>query len=454
MIKNYNEIVAQNIKKSERILVDFMEKLINLDDKSDININTVEKALGNMISSFVDIGLQMSGEALSNIEINNHDKYCSCGKKLIIAKREAEMHILSMYGYIPVKRDALFCRRCRKGYGISDEQFQIPANHRLTKGMIEIITYVSQLMPFKEASETIKKLINVEVSPTQMHIVSEEIGQQVFQKDLLEANEDYNKPEEAAPQELPLYRKEGRLYIFVDGSQVNTRVKDNNGSSWKEMKLGLIFSDRNILKTVSDTSIITKKEYIPYFGSVNEFKKFVFSAAARNGYGKLKEIVVVGDGAPWIWNMCEELFPDAIQILDFYHFSENVHEYAKAVYPENEVMRKAWINKLLDFVTRGEVTKAANFIEKHALTNQPDGVANLPLYINNNIRRINYKYFKDNKYYIGSGAIESGNKTVIQKRMKQSGMRWGLSGGQYIATLRAKYKSDLWGEVKKIIEAS
>ncbi|MEY8000462.1 hypothetical protein AB8U03_09700 [Clostridium sp. Mt-5] len=146
--------------------------------------------------------------------------------------------------------------------------------------------------------------------------------------------------------------------------------------------------------------------------------------------------------------LCEELFPDAVQILDFYHFSENVHEYAKAIYPENEVIRKAWVNKLLGFVTRGEVTKAANFIEKHTLINQPEGTVNLPLYINNNIKRIDYKYFKDNKYY-----IESGNKTVIQKRMKQSGMWWRLSGGQYIATLRGKYKSDLWDEVKKAIEA-
>lgn len=454
MIKNHNKIVAQNIKKSERILVDFMEKLINLDDKGDININTLEKALGNMISSFVDTALQMSGEALSNIKINNYNQYCSCGKKLIIAKRDAQTHILSMYGYIPVKRDALFCRRCCKGYGILDEQLEIQGNHRITKGMTEMITYVSQLMPFKEASQTIKKLINIEASPTQMHIVSEEIGQQVFEKDLIKANDDYNKPEEAAPQELPLYRKEGRLYIFVDGSQVNTRVKDNNGSSWKEMKLGLIFSDRDILKTSSDTSIITKKEYVPYFGSVNEFKKFVFSAAARNGYGKLKEIVVVGDGAPWIWNMCEELFPDAVQILDFYHFSENVHEYAKAVHPENEIMRKKWTNQVIDFVTSGKIQEAVKFVEKYTLTNQPNGIVNLPLYISNNIERIDYKYFKDNKYYIGSGAIESGNKTVIQKRMKQSGMRWGLSGGQYIAALRAKYKSDLWYEVKKVIEVS
>ncbi|MTK13017.1 MAG: hypothetical protein F8N39_13345 [Clostridiaceae bacterium] len=75
---------------------------------------------------------------------------------------------------------------------------------------------------------------------------------------MLEANEAYNKPEEATPQELPLHRKEGRQYIIVDGSQVNTRLKDNNGSLWEEMKLGFIFNDKDTIRTSSDNCIITK----------------------------------------------------------------------------------------------------------------------------------------------------------------------------------------------------
>ena len=63
-------------------------------------------------------------------------------------------------------------------------------------------------------------------------------------------------------------------------------------------------------------------------GNVNEFKKFLFSAAAKAGYGKIKEVVLVGDGAQWIWNLCEELFTDAVQILDYYHLTENVNNYA------------------------------------------------------------------------------------------------------------------------------
>ena len=60
----------------------------------------------------------------------------------------------------------------------------------------------------------------------------------------------------------------------------------------------------------------------------------MFDASARAGYGILKKVVVIGDGAQWIWNICEELFPDAIKILDYFHLSENVHGYTKALYPD------------------------------------------------------------------------------------------------------------------------
>lgn len=64
-------------------------------------------------------------------------------------------------------------------------------------------------------------------------------------------------------------------------------------------------------------------------------------------------------------NICGELFPDAVKILDFYHFSENAHNYAKTLYPENEVARKSWVNKLISLVNDGKVEKAVEFVEKH-----------------------------------------------------------------------------------------
>ena len=297
----------------------------------------------------------------------------------------------------------------------------------------------------------LKKAFKLEVSPTQIQIISEETGKKVFEREMEEAQEAFEKPEIAVAQELPRNRKEGILYIFTDGSQVNTRKEDINGSTWREMKLGLVFSDRDVIKRADGNCMVRKKEYVSYLGSVSEFKKVLFAAAARAGYGKFKEVVIIGDGAQWIWNMCEEIFPDAVTILDYYHLSENVHSYSKVVHPEDEISRKRWVKQVLDKVLEDKVDEAIKMVEKSKVGQLPDTIVNLPIYMKNNRERINYKTYKQKDYYIGSGPIESGNKVVIQQRMKQAGMRWSINGGQYIAALRAKYESGKWNDVEKVV---
>ena len=71
--------------------------------------------------------------------------------------------------------------------------------------------------------------------------------------------------------------------------------------------------------------------------------------------------------------------------------------------------------------------------------------------IRNNLDKIKYLQYKNKGFYIGSGMVESGNKIVVQKRMKQAGMRWGIGGAQYMAALRAKHESNKWTDVEKLI---
>lgn len=454
MINNVDQIVTQNIGEMECIIKEFAKEAVELEQQKKLTINSIEKIAGKTILMLIRLVLSMAGALLSNIVTDTKEIYCDCGKRMVSSKRNAFTQILSVLGHIPVTRDTFFCRRCRKGHGILDKELEIHGEHRLTKAMVETIAYVAQLVPsFERASEAMKKLLKVEVSPTQIQIVSEEVGKQIFDSEMTAAQNAYDKPEVAAPQELPRYRKVGRLYILTDGSQVNTRIEDATGSTWREMKLGLIFCDKDVIKRGDGSHTITKKEYVSYFGSVHEFKKLVFAAAVRAGYGKIKEVVVVGDGAPWIWNMCEELFPDAVQILDFYHFSENTNNYAKAIYPEDEIGRKKWVKEVLDAVVDGKIDQAIKYIEEKKDGKLPDHVVNLYTYIMNNRQRIDYKTYKDKGYYIGSGAIESANKMVIQQRMKQSGMRWSIQGGQYIAALRTKHESGLWDDVVRTISA-
>ena len=149
-----------------------MKDVPDQEQEGKININTVEKSLGVMITALIKMAL---GMILENI-----DEYCSCEKKKVYTKRQALTNILSMFGYIPLTRDELFYRRCHKGHGVIDELLGIHGQHRITKGMVEIITYIGQLMSFERASAHIKKLLKIDVSGTQIQIISEDIGKQVL----------------------------------------------------------------------------------------------------------------------------------------------------------------------------------------------------------------------------------------------------------------------------------
>ncbi len=278
--------------------------------------------------------------------------------------------------------------------------------------------------------------------------VTEETGKKVEQEQRTEALIAYTHPEEAAPQFLPAERKRGTLYVLTDGSQVNTRQQGKDGSTWKEMKLGEVYSDDHVIRSQGGRALLTQKEYVAYFGSVEGLKPLLFDAAARAGYGQYERTVMIGDGAHWICNLCDELFPDAIQVLDYYHMSEHVYAYARYLYPENEGAMKGWAKATIKDIECGNVEGVIASLDG---ANVPPGVANLRQYLGHNRHRVNYQELKDQGLHVGSGAIESGNKKVIQQRMKQSGMRWGEVTGQYVAILRAKSASMMWAYMERML---
>jgi len=129
------------------------------------------------------------------------------------------------------------------------------------------------------------------------------------------------------------------------------------------------------------------------------------------------------------------------------------YEYAKWVYSDDEITRKIWVNKIIKLSLENRSDKILYEIDNLNIESKerPSNIVNLQKYISEKQDMIKYGEYEKNGYIIGSGAIESGNKAVIQQRLKQSGMHWSIEGAQYIATLRTKYKSDLWYKVIRTI---
>jgi hypothetical protein len=331
--------------------------------------------------------------------------------------------------------------------GLSNLPFKITV-----KGMLKICNFAQRERSFKETSNLLSDACNIKLDPVTIISVVNHIGKIVFDNEIAKANETY-KLLTSGKLKLANKKNDNILYIQVDGAMVNIREEaktensdinsenlKNKNSSWHENKLGLVYGSENVRITrriqkyghYEYRHSISKKEYTSYIGEVFEFKKLLFSCALRNGYGEYRQTILISDGATWIRNMKNELFPDAQQILDFYHLCEKVWEFSKTFYNKNESLYTPFAHEICTKLRQSktlEVLEIIKDMEKILNSKKRKNKSNkdiieikLSKYIENNIDNVDYADYINKGYIIGSGAIESGNKCVMQYRLKQPGM--------------------------------
>jgi hypothetical protein len=199
--------------------------------------------------------------------------------------------------------------------------------------------------------------------------------------------------------------------------------------------------------------------------SVGEFGPVVLAEAARRGVLQVQEwtqptrtdprlrvvgpaeavlrpVVVLGDGARWIWELAAEQFgPQRTEIVDYYHATEHIWAVARALFGDSteqvDTWAVAWCIDLLEHGPQPWLT-ALRALE---LPTHPSDAAKIVRtelgYFANNAVRMDYPTFRAQGLPIGSGAVESAAKHVVQVRMKRSGMRWSDAGGQAMLALCA-----------------
>lgn len=312
--------------------------------------------------------------------------------------------------------------------------------------MLEIAYWAIKSSSYQDTEDYFKRVYNVEISDDTIRNIVNYIGKIIFDADC-EAAESVRKIIDKQSIDGN-FSDDGILYLMTDGAALNTRIKDDNGSTWRENKLAIAFTNKNIRYWKNKKGIlchrIVKRECISYIGSVEKFKYHFLALAIRNGYGKYKQTVILSDGGTWIRNIKEELFPDAQQILDLFHLKENVYSFSKYIFNNNESLYKDWSEEICKMLEDGEWEKVLIKIEKYKGEKPNTGCVNLYNYIVNNKNNINYPLYKEKGFFVGSGAIDSGNKVVLQNRLKLPGMRWNTKTAQFVLSLKAKLESRLW----------
>jgi hypothetical protein len=325
--------------------------------------------------------------------------------------------------------------------GISSLPFKITP-----LAMLKIAYWAQNQCSYQRAEDAIQEVMHVRINDDTIRFVTNFVGEVIFNNDCKRAEESFRA---LSSGKLCFQNdRDGVLYIQTDGAALNTRLKNEDGSTWRENKLGEVFSSKDIHywtdKKGKRRHQIIRKEYVSYVGSVSEFKKHLLACALRGGYGRFKETVVLSDGATWIRNMVAELFPDAQQILDYFHLCENVNTFAKHIFNMDESKSKPWSKDICDYLKSSQSTYVLNELKAFKDKTPNNCPINLYSYISNNTKNIDYAAYEQKGYFIGSGAIESGNKIVLQDRLKRAGMRWNIPTAQALLTLKSKAESDIW----------
>jgi hypothetical protein len=359
--------------------------------------------------------------------------------------------LVTILGPLTYWRSLFQCPKCDQTRYPGDEQLDVVKTTR-SPGLRRMMGRAGSKSTFKEGRNDLKIYAGILVSAKDVERVAETIGADMERWSAQQRETLLNQDIPArAERPIPI------LYISYDGTGVpmiaseleGTKGKQLDGSAkTREVKLGCVFTQTT---TDSDGFPIRDPETTSFVGAIEnaeQFGKRIYAEAVRRGLAYAEKVVVLGDGAEWIKNLAELHFPEATQIVDLYHTREHASDLCKTLFlpDDDEVLkyRTRWWTDL----DEGKIEKIAEEA-KVRMPEDPKKKENAEKEIAYLIKRkqqMQYAEFRDQGLFVGSGVIEAGCKTVIAKRLKQSGMEWSVRGANAIISLRCLFLSGRFEE--------
>lgn len=357
-----------------------------------------------------------------------------------------DKRIDTVLGPITLRRAYYHCPACEHGLLPRDDELDV-SGASLSPGLRAMIDRSGAAVPFAQARSLLADLAGIGLSTKRVERAAETDG--------LAAAAAINAQTQAilAGHLTPLPPPgpaPDMLYLAVDGTGVPMTATETTGRAGKgpdgrartrEVKLAAVFTQTT---TTDDGYPIRDPDSTSYTATlepVEHFADLVTAQARRRGSEHIRQLIVLGDGARWIWNLADQRFPEATQIVDLFHAREHMHELA-ALLAFIITDPAAWLADRLTDLDNGDIEA----ISAAARLYQLDGPKAHDLdvavrYFETNAHRMRYSYYRSLGMFVGSGVVEASCKAVIGQRLKLSGMHWSARGATGITTLRCHHAS-------------
>lgn len=412
-----------------------------------VDLEASEKAIR---SSVQQVGGHVLEKLLNSDEGGYRGSQIDCGQghqAQFIAYRTKDL--VTVLSSVKVERAYYHCAVCGQGRIPKDEDLDI-VDSSFSPGVRRMMGRVGGKEAFDEARRDLEELAGVVVKTKAVERVSEAIGQQI--------EGTHQKERQAALSgKLESMEAVATLYIAIDGTGVpvvpheaeGRKGKDETGrAKTREVKLGCVFTQTHVDEDGRPQRDEHSTTYVGAIETAEEFGPRIYAEAVRRGLKRAQRVVVLGDGAIWIWNIADEHFPGATQVVDLYHAREHLADLGKILYGPASTKAKDWAAGRIEQLDAGNVEAVLTDLKRRRSRNPAvqEEVRKAVTYFQTNPARMRYARFRSESLFVGSGVVEAGCKTVVGHRLKQSGMRWTVRGANAIITLRCAQLSDRWEE--------
>jgi hypothetical protein len=382
-----------------------------------------------------------------------------CQNKL---SRLSEGHfttIQTRFGPIRVQRVRGYCRRCRKWRFAADAGLGLPEEGTQSPAVQEMAALTVSKMPATEAEQLVERLAGVKISAATLGRAARQQGQRA-QQQREQLDKKMSTPEGRAQQDrdlqLQLPMEPFTLVIELDawnirerddwGQSATLRGQGQEPSRWHWAYGGTCFRLNQRAHSATGRPMILSRGYVMTRGGVEALKEQLWAEAMRRGLGRANEVLIVADGAVWIWNLAGDRFPGARQRVDFYHVSQHLWAVAHTLHPEDPAAAHAWVEPLLAKLKADascEVITELEQLQARLEGASAEVVQKEVTYLQSHRERMDYGTAQQKGEPLGSGAMESTCRQY-QCRFKRPGQFWSQAGDEALLCLETFRRNGRW----------
>lgn len=401
----------------------------------------------------------------------------SCGhQQQLVGYRPKQ--VLTLLGKITFKRAYYQCvveeeraevsgqQGCTHGEAPADRLWGVQGR-RTSAGVQQAVSYLCASSTLEEAAANFSRLLPLQMSARQALNLVQPLGEALQQQEDEQVRALWDQAGQARttsqPAEADQQEHIERLYIELDGVLARLRrgsvpleqqERKRKGDVYREVKVGAVFEasrgpERSELAPGVFVDQAGHKHYVARRGKAEDFGKLLYTLAVTHGLERTHQLVVLGDGAAWIWRLVAEHFPGAVQIVDIWHAQEHVWKVARAVFGANTPQASAWAEHACSLLVAGKIEELVEeIVVLPPVPPEPGTSRSVPDierdYFISNAARMRYPAFRAQGMHLGSGIAEAGCKTVVSTRAKRSGMRWTPEGLDAVLAVRTAVLNDTY----------